>query len=110
VWFVFGLILGVIGVALYLVAHFTSKAKYTHIPSRVRGTPSWLGSHGGISGTPALRSSPRFSGARASRGQGLQAVGVVRRALLYVSSAPNGGAAAAVSASVPIQCSGRNLS
>jgi MFS family permease len=29
VWFVFGLILGVIGVALYVVAHFTSKAKYT---------------------------------------------------------------------------------
>jgi MFS family permease len=40
VWFVFGLILGVIGVALYLVAHFTSKAKY----SRNAGMMSGYGS------------------------------------------------------------------
>lgn len=40
VWFVFGLILGVIGVALYLVAHFTSKAKY----ARNSGMTSGYGS------------------------------------------------------------------
>jgi MFS family permease len=40
VWFVIGLIFGVIGVALYLVAHFTSKAKY----ARTAGMTSGYGS------------------------------------------------------------------
>jgi MFS family permease len=40
VWFVIGLIFGVIGVALYLVAHFTSKAKY----ARNAGMTSGYGS------------------------------------------------------------------
>jgi MFS family permease len=37
VWFIFGLILGVFGVALYVVAHFTSKAKYARNAGMMSG-------------------------------------------------------------------------
>ena len=36
-WFVFGLIFGVIGVVLYLVAHFTSKSKYARTAGMASG-------------------------------------------------------------------------